>query len=154
MAETTEQAGAPELHPPHRHSPFHKVIGWKVAEWGEGRTVITCPIRQDFMNRGGNLHGGLVATLIDAAAGYAALGGPATLSDGRGGDAEGRGPAGATLSLTINYLGTAREGLLTIRAVRTGGGRSVAFVRIEVFAESGAVIAEGVCTYRLFPPKA
>lgn len=144
-------ADASELHPPERHSPFHKVIGWTVAEWGGGRAVITCPIRTDFMNRGGNLHGGLVATLIDAAAGYAALGGPATLGSP---DATSRGPAGATLSLTINYLGTVRDGLLTIRAVRTGGGRSVAFVRVEVLAEGGAVIAEGVCTYRLFSPKA
>ncbi len=150
MADTRELADMPELHPSDRHSPFHKVIGWTVTEWGEGRAVITCPIRPDFMNRGGNLHGGLVATLIDAAAGYAALAGPATLGSG---DGTSRGPAGATLSLTINYLGTAREGLLTIRAVRTGGGKSIAFVRIEVLAEGGAVIAEGVCTYRLFPPK-
>jgi uncharacterized protein (TIGR00369 family) len=140
-----------ELHPPDRHSPFHRVIGWKVAEWGDGRAVITCPVRPDFMNRGGNLHGGLVATLIDAAAGYAALGGPKTIANAAGGE---RGPLGATLSLTINYLGTTRQGLLSVHATRTGGGKSVAFVRIEVRAESGAVIAEGMCTYRLFPPKA
>jgi uncharacterized protein (TIGR00369 family) len=151
MTDTPELADAPELHPPDRHSPFHRVIGWKVTEWGDGSAVITCPVRADFMNRGGNLHGGFVATLIDAAAGYAALGGPSSTANAPGSD---RGPAGATLSLTINYLGTTREGLLSVRAVRTGGGKSIAFVRIEVMAESGAVIAEGVCTYRLFPTKA
>lgn len=144
MAEPDE---AGNIHPADRHSPFHRLIGWSVTEWGNGRAVITCDIRPDFMNRGGNLHGGLVATLIDAAAGYAALGGPGRLDE-----AAARGPLGATLSLTVNYLGTARQGRLTVTAERSGGGRTIAFVRIAVTGPDGAMLAEGMCTYRLFAP--
>lgn len=148
----TDRRTPSQIHPLERHSPFHRLIGWEVVEWGGNRAVLTCDIRPDYMNRGGNLHGGLVATLIDAAAGYAALGGPAA------GDlvvpGSERGPMGATLSLTVNYLGTAHAGLLTVTAVRTGGGKSVSFVRVEVARADGTVIAEGVCTYRRFAPRA
>jgi uncharacterized protein (TIGR00369 family) len=135
-----------EIDPPKDHSPFHRLIGWTIESWVGGRAVLTCEVKPDFMNRNGNLHGGLIATLIDAAAGYAAAGDPP-------GTTAGPATRGVTLSLTINYLGAARDGLLTVTATRTGGGKSIAFVKIEVAGPDGAPVAEGVCTYRRFPPK-
>lgn len=144
---------AAPLHPPERYSPFHRLIGWEVAEWANGRAVLTCRIRDDYMNRGGNVHGGLIATLIDAAAGYAALGGPTKETEAEPVSPKAP-PSGSTISLNINYVSAVREGLLTITAERTGGGKSVAFVRIEVTADEGRRVAEALCTYRLFPRKA
>ena len=131
------------VRPSDRHSAFHRLIGWEVVEWTDGRAVMTCPVREEFMNRGGGLHGGLVATLMDSAGGYAALGGPPN-------DPEAVDGRGVTLSLTVNYLGTARDGVLTVTATRTGGGRSVAFVSIRVEDDKGTVIADGVGTFRRF----
>lgn len=139
----SDAQGPAEIHPTDRHSAFHRLIGWDVVEWTDGGVVLTCEVRDDFMNRSGNLHGGLVATLMDSAGGYAALGGPP-----RDPAADGR--RGVTLSLTVNYLGTAREGLLTVTATRTGGGRSIAFVAIKVEDGEGRLIAEGVGTFRRF----
>lgn len=138
--------------PPERYSAFHRLIGWDVVEWAGGRAVLTCRIRPDYMNRGGNVHGGLIATLIDAAAGYAAIGGPPTGPEPDPAPPKAP-PSGSTISLNINYVGAVREGLLTITAIRTGGGKSVAFVRIEVTVDDGRRVAEGLCTYRLFPPR-
>ncbi|MGU9980820.1 PaaI family thioesterase [Phreatobacter sp. HK31-P] len=131
------------VRPSDRHSAFHRLIGWEVVEWSDGRAVMKCPVREDFMNRGGGLHGGLVATLMDSAGGYAALGGPPKDPN----EIDGR---GVTLSLTVNYLGTARDGVLTVTATRTGGGRSVAFVSIRVEDSDGNIIADGVGTFRRF----
>lgn len=131
------------VRPTDRHSAFHRLIGWEVVEWSDGHAVMLCPVREEFMNRGGGLHGGLVATLMDSAGGYAALGGPPKDPDA----VDGR---GVTLSLTVNYLGTAREGTLKVTATRTGGGKSVAFVAIRCEDDKGNPIAEGVGTFRRF----
>ncbi|KAF0123628.1 MAG: hypothetical protein FD152_3273 [Xanthobacteraceae bacterium] len=139
----SEQDQPIEVRPSDRHSPFHRLIGWEVVEWTDGRAVLKCPVREDYMNRGGALHGGLVATLMDSAGGYAALGGPPK-------DANQIDRRGVTLSLTVNYLGTARDGVLTVTATRTGGGRSIAFVSIRVDDSDGNTIADGVGTFRRF----
>lgn len=122
-------------------SAFQKLIGWKVEVWEEGYAVITCRIRPDFMNRGGVLHGGLIATLLDSVAGHAAFGvPPSDPSEPRRG--------GVTLSFTINYLGTAHDGVLTVTGRRTGGGRSIIFARAEVVDAAGNLIAEGSGTFK------
>lgn len=128
-------------------SAFQKLIGWKVEVWEDGYAVITCRIRPDFMNRGGVLHGGLIATLLDAVAGHAAFGAPPT-------DPAVPRRGGVTLSFTINYLGTAHEGVLTVTGRRTGGGRSIVFARAEVTDADGNLIAEGSGTFKRRQPQA
>lgn len=131
----------------HPISDFQKLIGWKVKVWEEGHAVITCEIRQDFMNRNGILHGGLIATLLDSVAGHAAFGAPpADPAEPRQG--------GVTLSFTINYLGTAREGALTVTGRRTGGGKSIVFARAEAVDATGRLIAEATGTFKRLRPKA
>ncbi|WP_246088815.1 PaaI family thioesterase [Phreatobacter stygius] len=131
---------------PGRLSGFQKLIGWKVKVWEDGHAVITCEIRQDFMNRSGILHGGLIATLLDSVAGHAAFGAPpADPSQPRQG--------GVTLSFTINYLGTAKEGELTVTGRRTGGGKSIIFARAEVVDAAGQLIAEATGTFKRMKPK-
>ncbi|MBN8939399.1 MAG: PaaI family thioesterase [Rhizobiales bacterium] len=128
-------------------SDFQKLIGWKVKVWEEGYAVITCEIRQDFMNRSGILHGGLIATLLDSVAGHAAFGAPpADPAEPRLG--------GVTLSFTINYLGTASEGELTVTGRRTGGGKSIVFARADVVDAAGRLIAEATGTFKRRLPKA
>lgn len=132
---------------PELKSEFQRLIGWTVEEWIDGEALIRCPVRRDVLNRGKVAHGGFIATLIDAAAGYACVGPPPA----RTGPAE---PRGVTLSLTINYLASVAEGELLVRARRTGGGRSVAFAHVEITDGEGRLIADGSCSYRRFAPKA
>lgn len=132
---------------PDMRSDFQRLIGWTVAEWGDGEALIRCQMRRDFLNRGKVAHGGFIATLIDAAAGHACVGPPPTGT----GPAE---PRGVTLSLTINYLASVDDGELFVRARRTGGGRSIAFAHVEITDAAGRLIADGSCSYRRFPPKA
>ena len=124
-------------------SAFQKLIGWEVPVWEDGHAVVTCTVRPEFTNRRGGLHGGLVATLIDAVAGHAALGPPPKAPGVPG-------PPGVTLSLTINYLGTLKEGRLTATARRTGGGKTIAFVHVTVEGPEGQPVAEATGTFRRF----
>lgn len=125
-------------------SEFQKLIQWEVPVWEDGHAVVTCTLRPEYGNRRGGLHGGLVATLMDAVGGHAALGPPPK-------EPFKPGPPGVTLSLTINFIGTAKEGRLIATARRTGGGRTIAFVQIEVADDKGNRIAEGTGTFRKFP---
>src|SRR3546814_3600491 len=50
---------------------FNAVLGMKLVEWGDRHAVMELPIRAMHLNRSNALHGGVIATLIDAVCGYA-----------------------------------------------------------------------------------
>jgi uncharacterized protein (TIGR00369 family) len=119
-------------------SPFNRHLGMRITKWEEGRVRLTCTI-QDFMgNRSGAMHGGVSATLIDAACGYAVT---HPLPDGTK-------RLAITLSMTTNYTGAAREGELTIDAVRKGGGNTITFAEATITNADGEKVAFGTATLR------
>jgi uncharacterized protein (TIGR00369 family) len=119
-------------------SPFNRHLGMRITEWEEGRVRLTCTV-QDFMsNRSGAMHGGVTATLIDAACGYAVT---HPLPDGTK-------RLAVTLSMTTNYTGAAREGDLTIDAVRKGGGNTITFAEATVTNADDDQVAFGTATLR------
>ena len=48
---------------------FQRLIGFRIVEWQAGRAVVSLDIREEHLNRAGSVHGGVLATLIDAAGG-------------------------------------------------------------------------------------
>ncbi|MEM8730617.1 MAG: PaaI family thioesterase [Pseudomonadota bacterium] len=92
------------------------------------------------INRVGMFHGGLAATLLDVACGFAAS----------------RNFGGAvvdvplvTVSLTVNYVGGAREGQRVIATGRvTGGGRKIAHVAGELTDDTDGLVATATGVYR------
>src|SRR3546814_10001838 len=52
---------------------FNAVLGMKLVEWGDRHAVMELPIRAMHLNRSNALHGGVIATLIDAGCGYAGV---------------------------------------------------------------------------------
>jgi uncharacterized protein (TIGR00369 family) len=110
-----------ELDPDLREGPypFQRLVGFTLTAWSDGFARIELPLAEAHMNRQGLPHGGLHATLLDTAMGYAGC---------YTGDAADRRLA-LTLSLTVNYLGQARSGRRTYFAegtVRDGDGTPVA----------------------------
>jgi len=75
-------------------NPFLESLGVRLTQWREGYAELRMSIDPSKLNRQGVLQGGAIATLLDAAAGYAGL------------YAEpGQAARHAfTLSLTTNYL--------------------------------------------------
>lgn len=117
---------------------FNKSLGFRLVDWSETHAVLEVTVRPDLLNRSEILHGGVVATLIDAAGGFAGgyTGKPGT------------GRLVLTLSLTTSFIGQTSGGVVRATARKRGGGRRIFASTIEVTDEAGQIIAVGEGTYR------
>ncbi|MEM7440972.1 MAG: PaaI family thioesterase [Pseudomonadota bacterium] len=116
---------------------YQKLIGFKITDWSEGYCRLELPLREDHGNRYGLPHGGVHATLLDTAMGFA----------GSWSDSDDKIMA-MTLSLTLQYLSRPRGGVLVAEGHRTGGGRSTFFAEGSVVDDTGELIANGTGTFR------
>lgn len=117
---------------------FGRLLGIEVDFWCDGEARLLLPVRSEFLNRSGVLHGGVLTTLIDSAGGYA----------GTYCAKPGNVRRAFTLAMTTQFTGQASSGTIRAEARRRGGGRRIYFADVEVFAEDGASIAFGSGTYR------
>ena len=125
--------------PLYEHGNFADLIGYHLTAWREGEAEIGLEVDARHMNRSGRLHGGVLATVIDAACGFA----------GCYEAPPGRGRRAMTLSLNTQYIGPVPAGTrLTASARRSGGGRRIFFSTCEVRDQDGRLVATGSVTYR------
>ena len=119
-------------------SPFNQLLGFRITEWRDDEVVLELALQQQHLNRSGVVHGGVLATLIDAGGGFAGCYCPVP----------GNARRALSLSVTTQFTGQTKAG--TIRAVgrKRAGGRKVFFASVEVFSEQGDLIALGEGTYR------
>lgn len=120
---------------------FADLVDYRLVRWEEGLAEIALTVSPQHLNRSGFLHGGVAATILDAACGYT------------GCFAEDRAKArrAVTLSLNTHFITAARPGdRLICRAKKTGGGATVFFAVGEVLDQAERLIArgEGVFKYR------
>ena len=120
--------------------PLQDHLGFCVTAWETDFARIELPLSGFLMNRQGIPHGGVHATLLDTAMGFAGC---------FTGDPQIRQMA-LTLSLTVNYLGIAGGERLIAEGRRTGGGRKTYFAEGQVTDTSGQIVATatGVFKYR------
>jgi uncharacterized protein (TIGR00369 family) len=52
---------------------FRALVGYRLVEWQWGSAVVLLDIRDEHLNRSHVVHGGVIATLLDAAGGYSGL---------------------------------------------------------------------------------
>jgi len=90
------------------------------------------------LNRQGGLHGGVAATLLDTASGITA-----SLSC----DPQGVTPF-VTLSLNVNYLAVARQGMVRASGRITGGGTATKFVSCDLRDGAGRLIAASTGVFK------
>jgi uncharacterized protein (TIGR00369 family) len=114
-------------------------LGYEMTGWAQDQARIELPLLPYLMNRQGLPHGGMHATLLDTAMGYAGCytGDPA------------RRQMALTLSLTVSYLAQAQGTRLIAEARRTGGGKTTFFAQGTVRDDTGALIATGTGVFRL-----
>lgn len=125
------------MQPPPLDNPFLESLAVELTEWKSGYAEFVMPIRPDTLNRQRVLQGGVIATLLDAAAGYSGL-----FSEGA--------PVHAfTLSLTISYLDKGLGEKVISKGFLERKGRSVFFARAEAWVDSKVLIAsaQGVFKY-------
>lgn len=120
--------------------PFYAHLGLELEALGDGKCVIRLPYAKHFGNTRGEVHGGIVASLLDI-----------TLSQALRSNVEGQADM-ATISMTVNYLAPA-VGVLTCRGTSVRSGRSIAFAEGEVIDEKGHAVCRAVATYRILRPR-
>jgi uncharacterized protein (TIGR00369 family) len=134
----TTPAEHENTHDPRLSNPLLDHLGLKLVLWDIGRCEFELAIGARHLNRQSSLHGGVVATLLDAACGYAGLiTAPNTT------------PANAwTVMLTISYLDKTAKG--TIRAVGqvTRSARSLFLSTGKLLTEDGLLLATAQGTFK------
>jgi uncharacterized protein (TIGR00369 family) len=118
--------------------PFQALLGFRVTAWADRYARVELELATHHDNRYGLPHGGVHATLIDTAAGFAGSWCPWP----------GRVRRAMTLSLTVNYIGQVKGRRLIAEARVTGGGRKSYFAGIDLTDELGNPVANAVATMR------
>jgi uncharacterized protein (TIGR00369 family) len=118
---------------------FWRLLRIAVTDAGEGWIRLCMPIREGIRNAdAAPVHGGAIASLLDAAVG-GALGTLHEASEG--------GTGQVTLDLNITYLGAAREGEVYAEGRIIRKGRSIAFDEADIRDSNGGLLARGRATY-------
>jgi len=132
----------PEWMAPAGDSAFRDLIGYYPRVWRENYVEMLLKLEERHRNRSGIAHGGVVATMVDVAGGFAGCFCPHP----------GRVRRASTLSLTTQFVGPARIGRTLIATGRTKpGGKSIYFATIEIVDDEGKTVATGEAVYKYRP---
>lgn len=119
-------------------SGFQALLGYRLAAWEENHATLELDIAAKHLNRAGVLHGGVAATLLDTACGFAATYCPHP----------GRVRRVVTLSLTTHFTSQISLGRVQACAHKFAGGARIVFCRAELRSADGALIGTGEGTFR------
>ncbi len=115
---------------------FRDHVRLSVEPDGDGTSRVVVDAGEDHLNDRGAVHGGVLATMIDAAMGTAVS------STG--------GQSPVTVSLTVTYLEAGRPGRLEARAQVRKRGKRLMVVEAEV-VQDGDVVADALATFSVTP---
>ncbi|WP_448107905.1 PaaI family thioesterase [Pseudomonas azerbaijanoccidentalis] len=120
------------------HNPFLQGLGVRLARWSPDEVEFRLVIAERHRNLQGVLHGGLIATLMDVACGYAGLYVPE-------GEPERH---GVTVMLNIAYLEPSLEGDVQALGRVRRSGQNLYFAEAELRSEQGLVLATAQGTFK------
>lgn len=120
-------------------NPFLSLLGVHLVQWREGYSEFHLPLREQLLNRQGVIQGGVLATLLDVACGYAGLYSP-----------DQQIPLQAhTVALSVNFVNKGRSGLLVTKGYLVQRGRSIFFARGEVWMGADTLLATAQGSFKL-----
>lgn len=128
-----------------RANRFWQFLGIEVEAAGEGWVKLRVPVRDELCNAAAApVHGGVLATLVDAAVGGAL---------GTYGAAAAGGVDQATLDLNVSFVGAARGDAVFAEGRILRRGRTIAFGETRVTDSTGSLVAIGRATYMILPAR-
>jgi acyl-CoA thioesterase len=116
-------------------SEFAAWMGLEVVSFDDGASELRLPLKPHHRNPSGVVHGGVVASLLDAAIGLALRTKLEMTSQH------------VTLGLDIHYIAISRGDVMTARGRVLRSGRQAAHGEAEVFDEDGTLLAKGAATF-------
>lgn len=117
--------------------PFNRLLGIRVIRLHSDGVTIQCRMRDDLRNSAEVLHGGVTASMTDAAVGI-----------GLARHFGGRRPM-TTVELKISYLRPIHSGNFTARSHLLRVGSNLCVGRVDVFDSARKVAATALVTYIL-----
>jgi len=118
---------------------FNHYLGIEVRERHEDGMTIRVALRPELLNIAGVLHGGVTATMADAAAGMgliSLLGGKQPVT---------------TTEMKINYLLPVTGAYLEARAKFVRRGKTLAVAQVDLTDDKGRLVAIALVTYMMLP---
>ena len=117
--------------------PFNKLVGIRVMRRHSDGVTIACPMSDQLKNSAGVMHGGVMATVADAAVGI-----------GLASHFGGRRPI-TTTEMKINFLRPVAEGKIVARSRLLRIGKRLCVGRVDMFDAQRKLAAVAVVTYML-----
>lgn len=123
--------------------PFSRHLGIRVEEMADGRTRLSLSVRPELCNlASSSVHGGVLSSLVDAAAGGAVLSLARSQADYAG---------QTTAELNVSYLSAAPgRGELVAEGHVLRLGRTLAVAEAEVRTGEGELVAKGRGTFMVW----
>jgi len=121
---------------------FARLLGMRVSRMHRDGVTLACPIRKNLLNSAGVLHGGVSASLADAAVGVAIhrhLGSHRPIS---------------TVEMKINYFRPVSEGTVFARSHLLRMGSTLCVGRVDLTDAQDRVLGTALVTYMLLAPSA
>jgi uncharacterized protein (TIGR00369 family) len=115
------------------------LLGLEAVEAEPGRVRKRVLLREDHLNYNDVVHGGVISSLIDSAAGAAAR----SVRTAE----EIRARPHATSDLHVSYLAPARGSELVAEARVVKSGRTAIFTEVDVTTDDGRLVAKGLVTF-------
>src|SRR5450759_1506556 len=119
-----------------RHG-FNQMIGFELVRVHRDGLTIQCRVRSELLNRAGAVHGGVTATLVDAAVGSALhhhFGGTRSFT---------------TVELKVNYFRPVTEGRLLARSRLVRIGSKICVGQVDLSDERRRRVGLAIVTYML-----
>jgi uncharacterized protein (TIGR00369 family) len=119
-------------------SPLARHLGIELDTLEPDRAKLVLPFAEHVVTMGDVVHGGAIGALIDTTATAAAW----------SVDEVPESLAGATVSMTVDFVAAGRGKDLTAEALVVRRGRSLCFCEVTVTEPGDRVVAKGLVTYR------
>lgn len=123
--------------------PYFELLSIKLMDVGVGYSSLEIDLTDKHLQPFGMVHGGVFASIIDAAAFWSVYLGIEDQTAGL-----------TTVDLKLNYLAPAVSGKLIARGRQIKLGRTLGYAEAEVLDQTGKILAHGTSTVIIMPGKA
>ena len=122
------------------NSPYFKLLSMTIVDAGFGFSLLEIDLAQKHLQPFGFVHGGVFASIIDAASFWSIY---HEIEDPNAG--------ATTVDLKLNYLAPAASGKLIAKGRRIKLGRTLGYAEASVTDETGRLLAHGTSTLMILP---
>lgn len=115
--------------------PYFELLSMKIRDVGRGFSILEIDLAEKHLQPFGLVHGGVFASIIDAAAFWAVFY-----------DIEDQDAGATTVDLKLNYLSPAVTGKLIAKGRQIKLGKTLGYAEAEVTDTDGKILAHGTST--------